>query len=197
MKSPVYSWPIAFGLFLFALAVVGSANRAMADAPKWSVRSSESKVGFSSTHAGRAFDGVFKSWSADIRFDPQDLENSKAVVLVDLASAFTGDQTYDKTLPTADWFDVSKFAEGRFETTGFEAKGGNRFIANGTLSLRGVKAPVALDFTFEASGATAKLEGQTTLQRLDYGIGKASDAPGEWVALDVPVIVSVVLDRAE
>ena len=33
----------------------------------------------------------------------------------------------DKTLPTADWFDIGKFAEGRFETTGFMAKAGDRF----------------------------------------------------------------------
>jgi polyisoprenoid-binding protein YceI len=178
------------------LAAMSLGGFAMAEPAKWIVRPAESKISFSGTHAGSAFAGEFRSWTADIRFDPNDLAGSKAVVLVDLTSAFTGDQTYDKTLPTADWFDVGKFAEGRFETIGFTAKGGNQFEAQGTLALRGVKADVLLKFTFDEKGTTAKLSGETTLQRLDFGIGKGSDAPGDWVSLDIPVSVSVVMDRA-
>ncbi|MCH9807573.1 MAG: YceI family protein [Alphaproteobacteria bacterium] len=182
---------------VIAMLLAGAMNPAVAEATKWNVKTAESKIGFSATHAGRAFDGEFKSWSADIRFDPSDLEGSQAVVLVDLASAFTGDQTYDKTLPTVDWFNTSKFAEGRFETTGFQAKGDNQFTAAGTLTMRGIAVPVSLDFTFEASGGTAQLQGRTTLKRLDYGIGKGSDSAGDWVALDIPVTVSVALEKAE
>ncbi len=178
------------------LAAMSLSGFSMAQPAKWTVRPAESKIAFSGTHAGSAFAGEFRSWTADIRFDPDDLAGSKAVVLVDLTSAFTGDQTYDKTLPTADWFDVGKFAEGRFETTGFTAKDGNQFEAQGTLSLRGGKADVLLNFTFRVEGATAKLSGETTLQRLDFGIGKGSDAPGDWVSLDIPVSVSVVMDKA-
>ncbi len=182
---------------LLSLLASGNLHAALAETPKWIVRPAESKIEFSATHAGRAFKGVFKTWSAEIQFDPQDLAGSKAVVLVDLSSAFTGDQTYDKTLPTVDWFNVSKFAEGRFETTGFTAKGDQQFSAEATLSMRGIEVPVTFDFTFEASGATAKLEGKTTLKRMDFSIGKGSDAAGDWVALEIPVTVSVVMDKAE
>lgn len=183
-------------LLTFVLAAMTVGEPALAEPTKWIVRPSESKISFSGTHAGRAFTGEFRSWTADIRFDPKDLKDSKAVVLVDLASASTGDQTYDKTLPTADWFDVGKFAEGRFETAEFSALGGNQFEAQGTLSLRGLSANVLLKFTFEEQGTTAKLSGQTTLQRLAFGIGKGSDAPGDWVSLDIPINVSVVMDQA-
>lgn len=178
------------------LAVVALCGPALAEPTKWIVRPAESKISFSGTHAGRAFTGEFRSWTADIRFDPNDLKDSKAVVLVDLASASTGDQTYDKTLPTADWFDVGKLAEARFETATFSALGGDQFEAQGTLSLRGLSADVLLKFTFEEQGTTAKLNGKTTLQRLAFGIGKSSDAPGDWVSLDIPISVSVVMDKA-
>ncbi len=183
-------------LLTFVLAVICLGGTASAEPAKWIVRPSESKISFSGTHAGRAFTGEFRTWTADIRFDPKDLKGSKAVVLVNLASASTGDQTYDKTLPTVDWFDVGKFAEARFETATFAALGSNQFEAQGTLSLRGLNADVLLKFTFEEQGTTAKLSGETTLQRLAFGIGKGSDAPGDWVSLDIPVSVSLVMDKA-
>lgn len=185
--------PIFVPVLLTAMSLGGFA---VAEPTNWIVRPAESKISFSGTHAGREFTGEFRTWTAEIRFDPNDLAGSKAVIVVDLASAFTGDQTYDKTLPTADWFDVGKFAEGRFETTGFMAKADDRFEAQGTLALRGVNADVLLKFTFEEKGTTAMLSGETTLQRLDFGIGKDSDAPGNWVSLDIPISVSVVMDKA-
>ena len=184
-------------LFLMLIVANSFSAHAVAEPAKWVVRPAESKISFAGTHAGSKFTGEFRSWTAQIRFDPNDLSGSKALVLVDLSSAATGDQTYDKTLPTTDWFNVGKFAEGRFETTGFTAKGGNRFEAQGTLSLRGVEMGVLLAFTFEENGTTAKLAGKTILQRLDFGIGKGSDTPGDWVSLDIPVNVSLVMDKAD
>lgn len=178
-------------MFLIAAMTLPSA----AAAQRWKVVAAQSKIGFEGTHAGRAFAGVFNSWTADIRFDPADLASSKAVVLVDLASATTGDQTYDKTLPTADWFDIAKFSEGRFETTGITANADGSFVADGSLTLRGVSVPVTLEFTFEPDGDTALLQGTASLQRLDFGIGKSSDAPGDWVSLDIPVVVEAVMER--
>ena len=184
-------------LFLMLIAANSFSAHAVAEPAKWVVRPAESKISFAGTHAGSKFTGEFRSWTAQIRFDPNDLAGSEAVVLVDLSSAATGDQTYDKTLPTADWFNAGKFAEGRFETTGFTAKGGNQFEAQGMVSLRGIELGVLLAFTFEENGTTAKLAGKAMLQRLDFGIGKGSDAPGDWVSLDIPVNVAVVMDKAD
>lgn len=167
-----------------------------AHATTWTVVSGENRIGFSGTHAGRAFKGSFEKWQAVIKFDPADLAGSKATVTVDLASARTGDTTYDKTLPTVDWFDIAKTPTGVFETNSFRAVGGDKFEASGTLSIRGFNVPVTLAFEFKASGETAKLVGRTMLNRLDFGIGKGSDAPGEWVGLEVPVEVSVTLKKA-
>ena len=184
-------------VFLMLFAANSFSAHAVAEPAKWVVRPAESKISFAGMHAGSKFTGEFRSWTAQIRFDPNDLSGSKALVLVDLSSAATGDQTYDKTLPTTDWFNVGKFAEGRFETTGFTAKGGNQFEAQGTLSLRGVEMGVLLAFTFEENGTTAKIAGKTMLQRLDFGIGKGSDSLGDWVSLNIPVNVAVVMDKAD
>lgn len=183
---------VAMGAAALVVATVAAPAPA-ATAAEWTVVERESRIGFSGTHAGRGFKGAFARWTADITFDPAKLETARAVVKVDLASAATGDTTYDKTLPTVDWFNIAKFTTATFTTTGFTAAGGNAFEALGTLDLRGTQVPVTLRFTFERTAAGARLEGRTTLKRTDFGIGKGSDATGEWVSIDIPLEVSVAL----
>lgn len=163
----------------------------------WQVVPEKSRIAFSGTHAGRPFTGTFQSWQADIAFDPADLASSRALVTVDLSSAVTGDATYDKTLPTVDWFNISAVAQSTFVTDRITtADEGKSFITEGKLSIRGVEVPVTMAFSFAENGDEAQLEGTATLKRLDFGIGKGSDAEGAWVSLDIPVTVSVAFKRA-
>lgn len=184
--------------FAFAVGLIVSSTTVAwpASVAKWAVVQGESRIAFSGSHAGKAFKGTFERWQADIAFDPSDLQGSKARVIVELASARTGDITYDKTLPSGDWFDIAKTPSGIFETTAFKSLGTDKFEADGMLDIRGFKVPVKLAFEWKASGDTAKLAGKTMLKRLDFGIGKGSDAPGEWVSLDVPVEISVSLKKS-
>ena len=185
------------GLRLIALLAVGliAASSAASAATAWVVDPTGSRIGFAGEHAGNKFKGTFGSWDAAIAFDPADLAGSKATVTVALVSAKTGDATYDKTMPTADWFDAVKAPSAVFETTAFRSKGGDAFEADGTLRIRGINVPVVLAFTFTRSGDTAKLTGSTRLKRLDFGIGKSSDADGAWVSLDIPVEIEVALKK--
>jgi polyisoprenoid-binding protein YceI len=48
-------------------------------------------------------------------------------------------------------------------------------VARGTLTLKGVKQPVEVPFTWAPSGDGAIMEGELTLRRGDFGIGL-----GEW-----------------
>lgn len=185
---------MGLGALGLLLAITGQPVVSLAGG--WTVDHAASRIGFSSSHAGRAFKGTFQRWTADIRFDPDALESARAEVSVDLTSAVTGDTTYDKTLPTADWFNTSKFAEARFVTSAFRKTGDGAFEADGTLDLRGATVPVTLSFSFTQTGQTAVIQGTTNLRRLDFDIGKQSDAGGAWVGLDVPVSVTVSLTRA-
>jgi polyisoprenoid-binding protein YceI len=164
-------------------------------ASPWAVVPTESKIAFSGEHAGTKFKGTFEKWDAVIAFDPANLAASKATVTVQLASAKTGDTTYDKTLPTLDWFDIAKGPTGVFETTGFRALGADKYEADATLSLRGIKMPVVFTFDFKATGDTAKLIGKAEVKRMDFGIGKTSDATGAWVSLSIPLEVTVGLKK--
>jgi len=175
---------------LMLAASLGLAS--IAEAKPWSVDTRRSAISFSGQHVGKTFTGSFGAWQADIDFDPAKPEAAKVEVTIDLASAKTGDAMYDKTLSNADWFDVAKTRQARFVSSRIKKTGGNAYVADGTLNIRGRNVPVRLPFTLEIKGNTATMEGKVTLKRTNWGIGSRSDARGEWVSLDIPVDVKVV-----
>ncbi|MEM7775955.1 MAG: YceI family protein [Pseudomonadota bacterium] len=184
-------------LIMLALSalLLGFTITAGAAAQSWTVVSTESRIGFSGTHAGTTFKGTFETWSAEIRFDPEDLANSKAVVTVDLTSARTGNATYDKTLPSADWLDTASAKTAVFETQSITRTDNGDYLADGQLRLRGADIPVKLAFTLKIDGETAVMTGTSTIARLDFGIGKTSDASGAWVSLEIPLEIKVTAKR--
>ena len=186
--------------FSFTRAAIIAATFLIPSSPvlasKWKVVPDQSAIGFSGTHAGAPFQGRFAEWSADITFDPDALDQAKATVRVNLSSASTGNATYDKSLPTADWFDVGANTTAVFETSAIQKLDANTYRADGMLSMRGKQVPVTLTFALEIEDDTAIMIGKSTLARLDFGIGAASDATGAWVSLEIPLDVKVVAQRA-
>jgi cytochrome b561 len=166
-----------------------------AAAAEWVVVAAESRIAFSGTLAGRAFTGSFRSWIATIAFDPKDLAAAKAIVRIDLGSATTGDATHDKTLPTTDWLDIARSATARFETTSFRSIAPGRYEADGMLDMRGKALPVKLVFDLKIDGDIARVSGRAMLKRLDFGIGRKSDAAGALVSLDIPLEITLVARR--
>jgi polyisoprenoid-binding protein YceI len=163
-----------------------------AQAADWVVDLPKSSIVFSGTHAGNNFTGQFQKWSGQIHFDPAKLPQAKAIILIDLASAQTGSKMYDGTLPQNDWFNLKAKRQARFETTSIKTAANGNYVAQGSLSLRGVSVPVTLPFTLTINGKQAVMQGQTSVKRMAFGIGKSSDATGEWVSLDIPLKIKVV-----
>ncbi|TDR93471.1 YceI family protein [Enterovirga rhinocerotis] len=171
-------------------SVCGWASSSLA--ATWLIDPGRSEIAFSGTHSGRAFKGVFQKWTGTIDFDPDIPETAKIEIVVDLASAKTGDATYDRTLPQKDWLDTAASAKATFTTSAVrrgEAPG--QYVADGSLTLRGKAAAVTLPFTLTIDGDKAEMSGRAQLRRLDFGIGQSSDAGGSWVSVDIPVEVKV------
>jgi polyisoprenoid-binding protein YceI len=164
-----------------------------AQAAEWIIDPAQSAITFKGTHAGSEFSGSFGKWSGAITFDPSALDAAKAVIDIDLTTAITSDATRDGTLPQQDWLDTAASPQAKFESIGVKAgAAAGEYVMSGNLSLRGVSMPVELPFKLAIDGNSAKVEGSVTLKRLDFGIGKASDTPGQWVSLEIPVNFTVV-----
>jgi polyisoprenoid-binding protein YceI len=153
-------------------------DSALKDPVAWSVAKS-STLGFSATWAGDTIDGQFKRWTADILFSPDALDRSKLTVSIDMSSAATGDDQRDSSLPSGDFFDTATHPKATFTASKFRKTGEGKFVADGTLDLRGVKKPVSLPFTLKIDGDTATARGVTTLDRTAFGVGQ-----GEWASTD-------------
>ena len=171
-------------------------SSAPAAAPVWTVDKVDSRLSFRASANGEGFDGVFKIWDAQIAFDPKNLKASHAMVTVVMSSVVTGDPTRDQMLPTGDWFDVGKFGKSVFETSAITQTGPDHFVANGALSMHGVKRAISLPFTLTIAKDVAKMEGSTSLNRMDFGVGHGQAGGPETVAPQVTVTVKLTAHKA-
>ncbi len=164
---------------------------------KWKMDPTRSEIVFAAKNAGHEFTGKFTSWDADITFDPKNLAASSVRVSVDTGSAVTGNNTYDGTLPSNIWFDAKTFPKAVFSATKFKEISPGNYEASGSLKLKGVAQPVVLPFSVKFVGTQASMTGEVTLNRLNFGVGTASDPTGDWVSKDVKLSIKVEAKRTE
>jgi polyisoprenoid-binding protein YceI len=138
------------------------------------VQAPGSALVFASRYDGEVFTGRFADFTTTLSFDPARLAKAKLDVVIPLLGVKTGNEDRDSTLSGADFFNVGKHAQARYTATSFRALGGDRYAADGTLSLRGVSKPVTLTFTW-TPGAQPMLVGKATVKRLDFNVGG-----GDW-----------------
>jgi polyisoprenoid-binding protein YceI len=150
------------------------------------VQAPGSTLAFAGTYEGEAFTGRFPGFVTRFSFDPAQLANAKLDVTIPLATASTGNSDYDGEMRGSSFFNAAKFPQARYTATSFRALGGNNFVADGTLNLRGVSKPVALTFTW-TPGAQPVLSGKASVKRLDFGVGQ-----GDWSETDlIPNAIAV------
>ncbi len=154
-----------------------------------------SSLNFQTSWSGDAVQGRFTSWKADILFSPDALVGSKVTVTIDMTSAKTGDEQRDASLPASEWFDASTHPKAVFAATKFEKVAPDRYVAHGTLELRGVKKPVELPFRLRIVGDKAQMSGQASLDRTLFGVGQGEFAPTDQVPAKVAVRVELNATR--
>ena len=150
---------------------------------------------FSGSYQGETFTGRFGRINADISFDPTSLATSRFDVTIMLASVDTRNSERDDSLRGADFFNVAKMPTAHYLATKFRSLGGNRYAADGTLTLRGVTKPVTLNFVWTA-GVIVALTGDASVNRLDFGVGGGEWADTSTIGNAVKVHTSLVLNPA-
>jgi len=133
-----------------------------------------STLGFSASFEGEQFEGQFGKFTPRIRFDPEQLQDGRFDVAIELGSADTDNEDRDEVLLGPEFFAAAREPAARYLATTFQHLGGDRYIASGTLTLRGISRPVSLEFTW-TPGATPVLAGKARLSRLAFEVGT-----GDW-----------------
>ncbi len=173
---------------------------AAASSSAWRVDTARSSIGFAFTYSDpdagdTRFDGRFTRWRADIRFDPDHLDASSALVTIETASATDGVALHDRALPGPDWFNSAAQPTATFRASDFRQRGGNAYEARGDLTIRGRSRSVTLPFTLTITGDQASMRGQISIDRRDFDIGKDTDAD-DLISRTIDVAIRVEATRA-
>lgn len=182
---------LAIPVALLGLALAGVVLALSAG--QWSMQPGSSKLDFIGIQAGAAFEGGFERFTADIRFDPQNLTASRFEVKIDMASVNSHDAQRDQIIKGRELFDVVQWPSGHYLAEQFRSTGTGRYIASGRLTLLGVAREVPIRFSFQESKDGAWLKGEASIERLAFGIGKGEWADTSMVGNEVKVRFALLL----
>jgi polyisoprenoid-binding protein YceI len=144
---------------------------------QWTIDRPHSRIGFSVRHAMvTTVRGAFTDYDSTLYFDGIRPSESRADLVIRVASVDTGVEQRDAHLVGADFFDVRRFPEMVFRSTSTTHEGGESFRMTGDLTIRDVTRPVELQldylgsvmdpFGFERAG----FDGTTTIDRTEWGL---------------------------
>ncbi|WP_174299744.1 YceI family protein [Caulobacter sp. S45] len=141
-------------------------------APVWTVDKAASRLTFRAVMNGQPFDGVFRSWDAQIAFDPHNLATSRATLTVDTTSALTGQPIKDAALPNSEWLATTAFPQATMVTRLITQTGPGRYQASADVHIRGVAWRTTVPFTVVISHDDGRMQSTLTLDRRTFGIGE-------------------------
>ncbi len=141
-------------------------------APVWTVDKAASRLTFRAVMNGQPFDGVFRTWDAQIAFDPKNLATSRATITVDTTSALTGQPIKDAALPNSEWLSSAAFPQATLVTRAITQTGPGRYQATADVHIRGVAWRATAPFTVSISHDEGRMQSTVTLDRRTFGIGE-------------------------
>ncbi|MEM8771067.1 MAG: cytochrome b/b6 domain-containing protein [Pseudomonadota bacterium] len=165
-------------------------------AANWRVDREASRLIFIGEQNGNRFEGAFSDFDAQIAFDPDRLNASWIRVDIRTASAATGDNLRDSTIPGGEWFDVKNHPTATFLACDISQSTNGSYLAAGALTIKDLSKDIVLDFTVTINGDRALAEGAVELMRTDYDLGAADTwLNAEGVGLDVTVETTIEATR--
>lgn len=162
------------------LMALAAFHAVAAAAAEWHADTAASSLEFVATFEKAPAPGVFRTFDARVSLDEGQAAGGRVDVSVTLASADMANADVNREIRGPDWFDAARFPLARFRSSGVRALAGKRFVASGTLDLKGVVRPVEVPFTWSEAGDAASMEGELTLERTAFNVGVR-----EWARTDV------------
>ena len=183
--------------YLAVAAVALLTNAAVASAaPQRFTQAAGATLKFHFVQAGADTEGSFGKFSTELAYDENNLATSSLKVTVQVASLDTQEQERDGILVSPDMLDAKQFPTAQYTATSL-AKRGEALEAVGKLTLHGVTRDLRLPMTIRKTAGGVELSGETTIHRLDFGVGQGDLKSTEWVGNDVKLQYKVPLARAQ
>ena len=147
----------------------------------------ETLVTFDIKNFGLRVNGSLGNLEGKIQFDENQLDLCSFEVRVPVGSIDTDNKSRDKHLRSADYFESEKYPWITFKSYAI-VKSEESYEVRGNLTIKNFTQDVSIPFTYSNVEGMMEFNGQFTLDRLDYGVGKSS-----WVlANEVNIKLKVV-----
>lgn len=151
----------------------------------WKADPNHSKLTFTVTHLGISdIFGLFKTFDVTVIAGKSDFSDAVFTLSADVSSINTEVQMRDDHLRSADFFEVAKYPQMTFKSTGIKKISENKYRLMGNLSLHGITKPVAMDLWYrgtienpQSKAVTAGFQLTGVLKRSDFNIGPKFPAP--------------------
>lgn len=149
-----------------------------AQAQKWNVDKSHSKLGFSVVHLSISdVEGAFKITEATMTSAKDDFTDAKFNIVADVNTVFTDNERRDTHLKSPDFFDAAKFPTLTFASKSISKVADRKYKLAGDLTMHGVTKPVTLDLVL--NGTTTNRQGKKVagfkasgaINRTAWGVG--------------------------
>lgn len=200
LSAPVTAlaaWALALALGGFVGAYGQGSNAtqvaALAEVESdWTV--TEGTLGLRIMQFGQTVEGAFADWTADISYEDSAAPGPKGDVRVEVAIGSLTLGSVTSQAMGADFFDTAQFPTAVF--TAQILRGEDGLVAEGTLDLKGQQVPVTLPFALSIDGNQARMTGNLSLDRRNFGIGEAMTDPAQLGHM-VQINVTLTADRAQ
>ena len=155
----------------------------------WKADTANAKVTFSVHGPFGTVHGSFTGLEATINFDEKNLSTSSITASIDAKTVSTGISLRNSDLRNKEeWLNTDKYPRISFKSKKIE-KNDKGFRAMGDMTIKGVTKPAEIPFTFTGKDASGLFQGQLTIKREDYNLGKPGGSVGDviTITLSVPV----------
>lgn len=159
-------------------AVTGEAQTAAspraAAAQTYVITPENSKIEFVGSKVTGSHNGSFQKFAGEIHYTG-DVNASHVTITMQTDSLTTDTPDLTKHLKTADFFDVAKYPEAKFESTAIKAGGdkGASHTITGNLTLHGVTKSVTFPATIAVTPDAVTVDSSFSINRKDFGINFA------------------------
>ena len=184
-------------LFFIALAPLHAA------AQQWHLDTVHTNFFFDVKHTYATVRGQFMDFSGDVYFDPDNPEKGRFDFDIKVNSVDTKVGKRDTHLRSPDFFDAAKYPLITFKSARVASAGDNKYIVEGTLTIKDVSRDLALEFVYHGQKENplkpgeivAGLDTTLTIDRLEYHVGDGKFYKMGVVGKDVDILFTLELLR--
>ena len=159
-------------------AVTGEAQQAPSAPPAvaqtYVITPENSKIEFVGSKVTGSHNGSFQKFSGEVHYTG-DVTTSHVTITIETDSLTTDTPDLTKHLKTADFFDVAKYPQAKFESTAIKTGGdkGASHTITGNLTLHGATKSVTFPATIAVAPDAITVDSTFAINRKDFGINYA------------------------